>query len=186
MKQFGRLILLLTIFLGLIGCAAKNKAIKASKNEERLVKTQVFEMELASGQKQRQTVVYKGKQIQKLILQNGIPKSEEVSKALAEVGVEETKRLIMASMKADDSYKALDETEGLDYDLQFDEHQNMSLIFTMTVPQLDTERLTKIEMFKGAGLEDIKTIEADKYLLRLETYGAKPITEQTQSSLLLN
>ncbi|WP_303975343.1 SP0191 family lipoprotein [Streptococcus merionis] len=172
------------VMVCLIGCSPKEKSTstETSTSEEAVVKTQVFDIEMANGQKQQQTVVYKGDVIQKLGLKNSLPATEEITKAIDEVGIEETKRIIQESMSSDEAYRSLEAITGLEYELQFDEQNNMYLLFTLDVPNLDIASLAQSDIFKGSGLEDIKTLTAEKYLKRLETYGAQPVTSQSNET----
>lgn len=177
MRKFSWLLVVLAIVC-LIGCSRQDtdQPMSNSSSEEQVVKTQVFDLELTNDQKQRQTVVYKGDQIQKLVLQNTIAPNDEITKAISEVGVDETKRLLQESLESEEAYKALENIEGLTYELQFDDPNNIYILFTMDVLRLDTVGLSQTDLFKGSGLEDVQTLTAEQYLKRLEAYGAQPVT----------
>lgn len=174
MKKATWLLLIFGLFF-LVACGKQEEKKETAPKEEQVVKTQAFELEMANGQKQKQTVVYKGDTIQKVTLKNVLPPTEEITNAIAEVGFEETKRLLGESMNEDPAYQALNEVKGLSYELQSGDNNELFLIFNLNVPDLDTEALGKSDIFKGSGLEDLDDLTAEQYLKRLETYGAQPV-----------
>lgn len=175
MKRYKWLILLFGIFL-VGGCKAQEtkKEETETKQEAPILKTQEFELELTNGQKQRQTVVYKGDQLQKIVLKNSIEVTPEITEAIAEVGLEETLRLMRESMAQEPAYLELDGISGLTYVLEIGPDNQFYLTFTLDVTSLDTAKLGQSQMFQGSGMADVKLLTSEQYLKRLESYGAKP------------
>lgn len=181
MKKYGWLVLLIAIFL-LGACktqeAKKEKTDTKQETQQELpvLKTQEFDIELTNGQTQRQTVIYKGDKLQKIVLKNSIETTQEMTEAIAEVGLEETVRLMRESMAKEPAYLELDGISGLTYALETDPNNQLYLIFTLDIASLDTDTLGQAQMFQGSGMADVKILTADQYLKRLESYGAKPLT----------
>ncbi|MGT2667086.1 SP0191 family lipoprotein [Streptococcus rifensis] len=179
MGKMKGLVLLLVMVL-LVGCGTKNEAKETATTsevaEEQVVKTQSFELEMANGQIQEQTVIYKGEKLQKVILRNELQPTPEITDAINGLGVEETKRLLGESMAEDPAYQELGQIEGLAYELQSTDDNELILQFTLDVPNLDADALGRSEIFQGSGLADLDNLKAKEYLKRLEAYGAKPVT----------
>lgn len=170
---------LLVALFALVACGQpqeKKTTTSTSSSEAPVLKTQTFELELANGQKQVQTVIYKGDDIQKVILKNSLEISEEIKQSISEVGLEETDRLMKESIVEEDVYQRLGSISGLTYELKFEGEEALFLTFTLDVPQLDTTALAKHEMFVGSELDDVKTLKAEEYITRLQNYGAKALT----------
>lgn len=182
MKKISWIVLSLLGLIFLVACqeakTETDQTVSSSSVASNLIKTQVFELELANGQKQVQTVIYKGEEIQKLILKNGIEPTESISQSIAEVGLEETKQRIETSMSEDEVYRQLDNISGLQHEIQLESDGGMFLLFTLDVPNLDTLALAQNEMFVGSELDDVKTLKAEEYITRLKNYGAVALPPQ--------
>ncbi|MGT2757724.1 SP0191 family lipoprotein [Streptococcus ovuberis] len=190
MKKYRWLLLAMTAIC-LSACGTKEtkpaKEETTQSSEESVLKTQVFDLALTNGKTQRQTVLYKGDVIQKIILRNPMEVTEEIKQAISEVGLEETKRLLLESMGKDDVYQQLAAISGLSYEVDFLDENQFFITFTLDVPNLETNKLAQLPMFKGSGLEDVSKLTSEQYLERLAAYGAQPVVageeESSDSSL---
>lgn len=190
MKQ-SRWLLLAIIAICLSACGTKGakptKGETTQSSKETVLKTQVFDLVLTNGRTQRQTVLYKGDGIQRVILRNPMEVTDEIKQAISEVGFDETKRLLLESMNKDEVYQQLADISGLSYEIDFPDENQLFITFTLDVPNLEANKLAQSPMFKGSGLEDVSKLTSEQYLQRLAAYGAQPVTagqeETTDSSL---
>ncbi|MET3558557.1 hypothetical protein ABID29_001683 [Streptococcus rupicaprae] len=190
MKKY-RWLWLAMIAICLGACGTKEtKPVKeetTQSSEEAVLKTQVFDLSLTNGKTQRQTVLYKGNTIQKIILRNPMEVTEEIKQAIGEIGLDETKRLLLESMNKDEVYQRLADISGLSYEIDFPDENQLFITFTLDVPNLEANKLAQSPMFKGSGLEDVSKLTAEQYLERLAAYGAQPVIagqEETEDSPL--
>lgn len=178
MKKYTWLILLSGLFI-LTACneAKSDTATSSSASEEQILKTQIFEVPLTDGTKQKQTVIYKTNKLVKLVLKNNLTMTDEIKQSISEVGVAETKKLVLESMAQDELYTSLDKIKGLTYQVDLTESQEFYITFTLDVPNLDTAALSKSSFFEGSEMDDVTILSAKEYIERLKTYGATEVKQ---------
>lgn len=174
MKRYRWLVLALALFV-LGACQSKGdqakKKTEASSSQVEELKTRAFEIPLENGSKQKQTILYKGDQVQRLTMKTDLTMTEDLTRSIAENGLEETQRLLKESMAEDPDYQYLSGIVGLVYEVHLTADNQFYIVFTLDVPNLDSEALARSSVFSGSGIEDVKVIGAEKYIARLEGSG---------------
>ena len=144
------------------------------KAEEQQVFTKHFVLPTdEKGIRQEQTITYQGEQLQKLVMTNTTPASDELKKAIQEVGLEEAQRLMVESMDKDEQLQQARTLPGFTIELTVPNENEYQTVITYDFTQLDTKKAVELEYFKSANIADLLKLTPTEYMNNLLRNGAK-------------
>lgn len=149
----------------------KNVLEKAKENEI-FTKTFLFEKD-ESGVSQKQTITYKENQFLKLVVENTIPTSDELKKAIEEVGVEEAKKLLKESFFQAEDVKEVSNLSGFTIDIDLTSSTEYIVTSTYDFSSLDVQKVSNLEYFKFNKLSELVKNTPQEYIQNLQRLGAK-------------
>ena len=122
------------------------------KAEEQQVFTKHFVLPTdEKGIRQEQTITYQGEQLQKLVMTNTTPASDELKKAIQEVRT----------------------LPGFTIELTVPNENEYQTVITYDFTQLDTKKAVELEYFKSANIADLLKLTPTEYMNNLLRNGAK-------------
>ena len=156
----------------------ENKDIleKAKENE---VFTRTFSFKKDENNvSQKQIVTYKGSAFLKLVVENTIPTSEEVRKAVEELGLEESKTLLRNSFFESNDIKEVTGLSGFTIDIKLISANEYIITSVYDFSTLDVQKAAKLEYFKTNKLAELIKNTPEEYIQNLLQSGAIEETQQ--------
>ena len=156
----------------------ENKDIleKAKENE---VFTRTFSFKKDENNvSQKQIVTYKGSAFLKLVVENTIPTSEEVRKAVEELGLEESKTLLRNSFFESNDIKEVTGLSGFTIDIKLISANEYIITSVYDFSTLDVQKAAKLEYFKTNKLAELIKNTPEEYIPNLLQSGAIEETQQ--------
>lgn len=156
----------------------ENKDIleKAKENE---VFTRTFSFKKDENNvSQKQIVTYKGSTFLKLVVENTIPTSEEVRKAVEELGLEESKTLLRNSFFESSDIKEVTGLSGFTIDIKLTSANEYIITSVYDFSTLDVQKAAELEYFKTNKLAELNKNTPEEYIQKLLQAGAKEETQQ--------
>lgn len=156
----------------------ENKDIleKAKENE---VFTRTFSFKKDENNvSQKQIVTYKGSAFLKLVVENTIPTSEEVRKAVEELGLEESKTLLRNSFFESNDIKEVTGLSGFTIDIKLISANEYIITSVYDFSTLDVQKAAKLEYFKTNKLSELIKNTPEEYIQNLLQSGAIEETQQ--------
>lgn len=156
----------------------ENKDIleKAKENE---VFTRTFSFKKDENNvSQKQIVTYKGSTFLKLVVENTIPASEEVRKAVEELGLEESKTLLRNSFFESNDIKEVTGLSGFTIDIKLISANEYIITSVYDFSTLDVQKAAKLEYFKTNKLAELIKNTPEEYIQNLLQSGAIEETQQ--------
>ena len=156
----------------------ENKDIleKAKENE---VFTRTFSFKKDENNvSQKQIVTYKGSTFLKLVVENTIPASEEVRKAVEELGLEESKTLLRNSFFESNDIKEVTGLSGFTIDIKLISANEYIITSVYDFSTLDVQKAAKLEYFKTNKLAELIKNTPEEYIQNLLPSGAIEETQQ--------
>lgn len=156
----------------------ENKDIleKAKENE---VFTRTFSFKKDENNvSQKQIVTYKGSTFLKLVVENTIPTSEEVRKAVEELGLEESKTLLRNSFFESSDIKEVTGLSGFTIDIKLISANEYIITSVYDFSTLDVQKAAKLEYFKTNKLAELIKNTPEEYIQNLLQSGAIEETQQ--------
>lgn len=156
----------------------ENKDIleKAKENE---VFTRTFSFKKDENNvSQKQIVTYKGSAFLKLVVENTIPTSEEVRKAVEELGLEESKTLLRNSFFESNDIKEVTDLSGFTIDIKLISANEYIITSVYDFSTLDVQKAAKLEYFKTNKLAELIKNTPEEYIQNLLQSGAIEETQQ--------
>ena len=156
----------------------ENKDIleKAKENE---VFTRTFSFKKDENNvSQKQIVTYKGSAFLKLVVENTIPTSEEVRKAVEELGLEESKTLLRNSFFESNDIKEVTGLSGFTIDIKLISANEYIITSVYDFSTLDVQKAAKLEYFKTNKLAKLIKNTPEEYIQNLLQSGAIEETQQ--------
>ena len=156
----------------------ENKDIlEKAKENEVFTKTFVFEKD-KNGVFQKQTLTYKGSNFLKLVVENTIPTSEEVRKAVEELGLEESKTLLRNSFFESGDIKEVTGLSGFTIDIKLISANEYVITSVYDFSTLDVQKAVGLEYFKTNKLAELIKNTPEEYIQNLLQSGAIEETQQ--------
>lgn len=156
----------------------ENKDIleKAKENE---VFTRTFSFKKDENNvSQKQIVTYKRSAFLKLVVENTIPTSEEVRKAVEELGLEESKTLLRNSFFESNDIKEVTGLSGFTIDIKLISANEYIITSVYDFSTLDVQKAAKLEYFKTNKLAELIKNTPEEYIQNLLQSGAIEETQQ--------
>lgn len=156
----------------------ENKDIleKAKENE---VFTRTFSFKKDENNvSQKQIVTYKGSAFLKLVVENTIPTSEEVRKAVEELGLEESKTLLRNSFFESNDIKEVTGLSGFTIDIKLISANEYIITSVYDFSILDVQKAVGLEYFKTNKLAELIKNTPEEYIQNLLQSGAIEETQQ--------
>ena len=127
---------------------------------------------------QKQIVTYKGSTFLKLVVENTIPASEEVRKAVEELGLEESKTLLRNSFFESNDIKEVTGLSGFTIDIKLISANEYIITSVYDFSTLDVQKAAKLEYFKTNKLAELIKNTPEEYIQNLLQSGAIEETQQ--------
>ena len=127
---------------------------------------------------QKQIVTYKGSTFLKLVVENTIPTSEEVRKAVEELGLEESKTLLRNSFFESSDIKEVTGLSGFTINIKLISANEYIITSVYNFSTLDVQKAAKLEYFKTNKLAELIKNTPEEYIQNLLQSGAIEETQQ--------
>ena len=151
----------------------ENKDIlEKAKENEVFTKTFVFEKD-ENGVSQKQTVTYKNSTFLSLVVKNTIPTSEGLKSAIAEVGLEESQKLLKESFFESADVKEVTGLSGFTIDIELTSPNEYVITSDYDFSTLDVQKVINLEYFKTNKLSELIQNTPEEYIQNLLRSGAK-------------
>ncbi|GGE23164.1 SP0191 family lipoprotein [Streptococcus himalayensis] len=181
------IVLLGVAALVLTGCGQKKEAAKEGTNKEPLSTTlPVFENaeksavvtktltfpKSAEGVEQKQVVTYQDKQFLELVIEQITPANEDIKKAIAEIGIPETQKLLDESLGKDEAFTKAKELPGFSATIEIINDNQLKRVNKLDFKTLDIDKASQLELLKGLNLKEFIKIPPADYITNQVAGGA--------------
>lgn len=173
------LMILAVCGLVLTGCSQKKDKQESAEGKEALStvlpvisnaeKNQVITKTLAypngaDGSQQKQTITYKDQQFLEMVFEQITPANDDVKNAVAEVGLEETQKLLNEAVEKDTALTEAKKLPGFSASVELINDHELKRVTKFDFQTLDVEKASTLEYFKPYNLKELIKWPPAKYI----------------------